>query len=141
LWKQLADEESEAQLKRLHFQDVQKKAAAEVRRRLEPKIKSNTQPYPKHLLISSTDPGSKTVEKNINTAKEGEGDGVLALDQEFWSQFFGFKTEGDETPENSGPDVWPTNTNSQPKPPLNPFYSRLHLTIYDKIKVRCFSVT
>lgn len=110
-----------------------------MRRRLEPQIKSN-------LLIKRKKDRAREIteikeqEEKSEAFEDASSDvgGGVTLDQEFWSSFFGFKSSGEETLEEiseyAGPEMGNTPANKI-KPPLNPFYSRLHLSVYDKIKV------
>jgi hypothetical protein len=107
LWTQLQDHDAEANAKRKEFEAVQRKANAEVQRRLGPKINPHNRNPP-----------------SITKSSESE---ARELDSLFWKQFLGFKTtEGRET------DV----IRPAASPPVNPFYHRFYLSTYDKVKVR-----
>lgn len=124
LWKQLGDEEYEAALKRLEFEQVRQKASEEVQRRLGPKLRRQRSAENNRAKVESQ-PAVKKEEKEL-------------LNQAFWTQLFGLKTE--EAVGDMGGVVGDGDVRIVDIPP-NPFYSRLTLRPWDWIKVSsCLSL-
>lgn len=157
LWKQLGDndelDEAKNLGKRLELEKARKRACEEAQRKLGPKIQKKQQQISRESIFTNSiiqEEGHETSRRGLkhqnpnlsflNKGVEPTGvtiaspeveDPQLNLNQEFWSQFLGFKTDAEE---NSG--VVGEEPALAPTPPVNPFYSRFYLTSYDIVKVR-----